>query len=520
MKKNNYQKDEILIICFILIISSIFTVSIGVYGFGDSPSYYSMTNSLVKDGDLIIDNRDVARWNSCKFHNVPAGTYILIDEKGTMRYAKPILYPLIAAPFFFLFGNIGFAMLNGLFLGSSIALGYIFLKKYFNKNNSLLISALFFLCSFMPVYATWIHPEMMLFFACSLCLWLWRYKNQTISAAFIIGIVSSVKIIFLLLLVPLIVILTLEKRFRELFKTIAICLLGISIMLFLTLLFIRQFSPYNGLRGYISPSRIPYFTLKDVRDALVITPSVFKGMEFNSWGLFFRNILNFFMGRFTGIIWYAFPGVVCVAIYLLNRQRINKKEKVFGDVILLVIFLLLVMLIIIKPLNYFGGRGVVGNRYFFILPALLFLPTIKAFKKPAKIALIFLPGLFLNFQIIKNEIFIKNYAAHTSVFPLRYAFLEISQIEALPVRQIGISEDIFLYTPLGLEEQVGKKILINSKQEVVIVQKNRTNYLKLETDRGEIILQPKEILKNKVSREVKSFYYFKAGRLTWVNNIY
>ena len=168
-----------------------------------------------------------------------------------MGYAKPILYPLIAAPFFFLFGANGFSLLNGLFLGGSIALSYLFLRKYFNRVDSLFIATAFFLCSFIPVYIVWVHPEMMLFFACSLSMWLWLHKDKTTLSALIIGIMSSVKIMFIFLLIPIIVVLGFDRKFKELFKAIGIYALGVGAMSFLTVLFFGQFFPYNGAKGFI-----------------------------------------------------------------------------------------------------------------------------------------------------------------------------------------------------------------------------------------------------------------------------
>jgi len=340
--------------------------------------------------------------------------------------------------------------------------------------------------------------------------------------------------VFLLLALPLIVVLVSKKKFKQLSKAIGACLVGIGFLLLLTYLFLGQFSAYSGpgSYGYLSPSQIPYLTMEGVRKGLVIVGSPLEDIGFNNWGLFFRNILYFFIGRFTGIIWYAFPAVICAGIYLLNRRYISKEEKIAGDSILIATFLLAVILIVARPLNYFGGRGFICNRYFFILPALLYLPTIKMIKNPKKILLMFLPGLIVSSQIIINEFYFDKlpmghwankqvYArgVHTCTFPLRYAPLEITSLESLAINNVEVSHDVLLYIPLGLSKRIDKKILIDAGQEVVIVKKDSIDPLRLKTDKDEIILKPKVKLKNKLNGQYKSLYYFKADRSTWINSI-
>lgn len=524
MKISSY-KSEIIIISFIFCISIIMTVSIGIHKYGDSPSYYAMADSFINDGDFIIDNRDITRWNNNKITDIPIGVYVGVDKSGVMKYSKPILYPLIAAPFLF-FGLFGVELLNGLFLGGSVTIMYFFARGYFTQMQSLLISVLFVVCSFMPIYAAWMAQDIMLFFACCLCIWLGLFKNKAMLAALIIGVVSSAKIMFLLLLLPLIAGYITKKGIKEILKTLGACFLGISGMFFLNFLFLRQFSAYSGLRGYFFIQSPQYITLELVRNNLVVVKSQLEGFEFNSWQLFSRNLFNFFFGRFTGIIWYGFPGVISVGFYLLRRKKLLRLEKTSGDSILMVMVALILILIIARPLNYFGGRGFVCNRYFFIFPALFFLPAMRIIKKPKNLALAFLPGLLISSQLINISLPSNKYSssfplsAYTRAFPLRYAPLEISQIESFIVPNFEISESTSLYAPLGLKKRISQKIQLDRGQEIVIVRKQGAENLKLETDYGEIVLEPVVTLKSKVIKESKSFYYFKAKYSIWVNAIH
>ncbi len=522
-------RSQIIGVALVLIISIIFSIIIGIYEqIGDGPSYFLMVDSILEDGDFILENTDISRWDYSWYGNSPFGAHIMVNKKGVLKYAKPILYPLIAAPFFLFFGNIGFSLLNGLFLGGSIALGYFMLSKYFSRGNALLITAGFFFCSFIPAYVSWLHPEMMLFFACVLCMRLLLDVKLAKFAALVIGIMSTVKIFFLFLLIPLMVVLLPEKRIKELLKALGMLLFGVGVMLFVNLIFLKQFLSYSGITGLISFRLTPYLSIEQVRDSLSIESSQFIGFEFNSLGLFLRNAAAFFVGRFTGLIWYAFPAVVCAFVYAAYRKRINARERWFGDSVLAAAALLIVTLIIARPLNYFGGRGFICNRYFFILPAMLFLPAIRMVKNPKNLFLFFLPGLLINYQVIKNEFTMKNrvargyiaaLSAHTCVFPFKYAPLEIFQSESLLLHNWEVSNNSSIYFPLGLISLKDKKISIDKGQELVIVSENAKDYISLETARGKILLKPKTIWKNKENNECKSFYYYRAPLPTLVKSI-
>ncbi len=527
MRKIN---SETWIVSFIMGLCIVFSMSAGVRGYGDGYSYCLMVDSLMKDGDLKVEKEDIVRWKNNKFDNIAIGAHVFFDKKGTPRYAKPFLYPLISIPFYF-FGGKGFSLLNGLFLGGSIVFCYFFIRKYFNKINSMLIAMLFFFCSYIPVYVSWIHSEMMLFFACSLCMWLFFCKNKSSLAALIIGIVSSVKIVFLLLLVPFFAVMIFEKEYKKLSKSLAVFILGIGFILSLNFLLFGQLSPYSGVnRGFFVSKAGESERVEEMIYPVTAIDSQFEGFEFNSWKLFFRNLGNFFIGRFTGIIWYGFPGVGCIGLYLLKRRHLVKEERKIGDNILLAAIALVLVLIIARPLNYFGGKGFVCNRYFFILPALLFLPLFKAFKNPKIIMLLFLPGLLINFNIITSEVFAKSKSfyykkysntfipgVYACAFPLRHFPLELTQIESLPVSKIKISENRSFYFPLGFKEKNDKGILIDKEQEIVIVQRGKENFI-LKTDRKNLSLKPAIKLKSRLSEEYKSFYYFKAKQLTLINN--
>jgi len=517
---------DIVSLIFILTVSFIFTESIGIHNYGDSPSYRLMIKSLIYDKDLILDKKDIQRWRKNK--DTPTGAYVFIDKKGVIKYGKPLLYPLIALPFFFIFKTSGLILLNSLLLGGSIVCGFCYLKRYFNRFYSLILSILFFFCSYIPFYTGWITPDEMIFFACCLVMYLILVKNKPDLAGLIIGIVTSAKIVFSLLLIPLFAILIEEKAYRRLKNTICLYLTGLLSMLILTFIFLGRISPYTELSGYI-PARIkPYSAIDDIKNSLVIVP-LFIGIHFNSWDLFFRNILNFFIGRFTGIIWYAPPAFVCIVLYLLSIRMMKKKEKIIGISILSAALLLVLILVVLRPLNYFGGEDFIGNRYCFILPAMLFLPLRKI--RPYKLILLFFSGFTVTFPILKTELLSKNrdffympyvfkHSAYTCGFPLKYAPLEISQIESFMVWRAKLSENTFIYIPCGIKKQEKEKILLARGQEAVIVRQAKSDLFKLSLGKQSIVLHPQITLQDKIHHKYKTFYYFKPDRAIWLRVVF
>ncbi len=492
---------------------------LGVRTCGDSNTYYSMIESLINEGDFIVDNRDLTRWQHHYEHHKrcygPSAVSVVVSKQGTIRYAKPIIYPFVAAVFFFLLGETGLALLNGLFLGGSILLCVSFLGKYFSKRNSFIIAIMFFFGSFMPAYLVWVHPEMMLFFACVLCMWLWLSKGKIYIAALAIAMAASVKIVFVLMLLPIVVELISKRRFKELTKTLGVFCLGAGAILGITYLFFGQISPYAGLVALLHSG--VNSSLVQLKSEMIIYPPEVFGFIFDGWRPLLRSMLNFFIGRFTGIVWYAFPSAVCAAIYFLKRLKITRQEKLLGDSILLSALLVALTLVVARPNNYFGGLGFVCNRYFFIVPILLFLPTLKQIKNKKTIVLMFLPGMILSLQVISHE-----YMRHPRYNPsslLKFAPLEIYQVESMLIFNVKMKENIVLYIPAGPRKQIDRRILINAGDEIVIVQHHSAKDIKLTTNYGDIVLQAKAKLKNRQDKTFRSFYHFKACHPTWINNI-
>jgi hypothetical protein len=511
------------IIGFILLLAVLFAVWAGPHREGDGVSYYMMTSSLAKDGDLILDGHDEARWNKENFEGIPVGVYVRFDDKGHMRYAKPALYPLIAAPFLLVLGRAGLVVLNGLMLGLCVVFAYLSLRRYINRLSSFLISTGFFAFSFIPAYISWMTPDIFLFFSCSLCVYL-LYADQPEACALIIGLIGAEKPAFLVMLVPLIAFIAAGKKSSRIVKTVIICFLGTALVLLINFYFLKTFYAYSDPKYMVSSGMAPH-TLEELRARLALAPAELLDMRFNSWPLFIRNIINFSAGRFSGMFWYGFPAVVCVFTYLWRRKLLTPVEKTRNDSILSAAVLLITILLFFRPLNYFGGLGFWGTRYFYLFPVLLLPVAFKGMKRPWLVFLFFLPAFWVSSQVLGSSLSVKAwgsslwreknvlfFSVHTCKAPLRYAPLEINAVENLRVYNLDLGGGLTLYAPLGIKKDPAGSFIFEKGQEMVFLGREKQAGLALQTTAGEFILRPVLIIDDRTGQEQKAFFYFKPGR--------
>jgi hypothetical protein len=508
---------------FILLLAVLFAAWAGAHIQGDSVSYYMMADSLAQDQDLILDNRDAARWNREKFEGVPVGVYVRFDAQGNMRYAKPVLYPLVAAPFLFFLGRFGLVFLNGLLLGFCVVFAYLALRRYSPRPDSFLIALGFFIFSFIPAYISWITPEIFLFFSCSLCSYL-LLVNRPMACALIIGLVGAEKAAFLVMAVPLIVFFASRKEYKRLLKASLFCFWAALATLLINFYFIKTAFAYSHPTYMVSGGMVPH-TLEELRNRLILAPSELFDMRFNSPQLLGRNTSNFFIGRFSGMIWYGFPAAVCVLIYLWRRRKLGQEEKQQNDGILAAAGLLMAVLLFFRPLNYFGGLGFFGSRYYYIFPALLLPAAFKGMKRPGLALLFFLPAALVSSQVLETSLTLRSwgisswrakkvlsFSVHTCKSPLKFAPLEINAVENLMVYNLVISEGLVLYAPLGIKNNPGGLLMFAKGQELVFVSHKRQGRLAIETTAGEFVLRPVLVLEDRSGIERKSFFYFRPGQ--------
>ena len=155
---------------------------------------------------------------------------------------------------------------------------------------------------------------------------------------------------------------------------------------------------------------------------IVFDPSVF-------WSRLGHNILYFFVGRHSGMVPYFFPGVFALVAFLWPGRRRASWQWLVLAVAVAEILLILVWI----PYNYFGGGGVLGNRYFmnsyglflFLLPP---LESLGAALVPWAV------GALFTAKIVLNPFYSSFYPAeHAKAGPLRWLPVEMTLINDLPI---------------------------------------------------------------------------------------
>ena len=381
---------------------------------GDEGTFLAMMQSLTLDGDLRFDERDAGR---AAVAVGGRGHLILQRASGeadgsesAFAYSKPVIFPLLAAPFYALFGKLGFGELgpiafNLLALGVALWLARRFLHSLAARHGDSRGLADLALVSFagpavVVPYAFWRMADslqfslalagLVLIFGRSHRLTGWRgasWLGAVLLAALVTMRVSN----GLLALIPVAVIVAVQgqhegwlKGVKDSWRRAAAMLLGVvvSVLAFqlLTASLTGADNPYRAVRATFTPdtgypvgpqaddvlkrfqeNRASHFTRID-------RPVVSTQVLFSS--------LYVWVGRHTGLCVY-FP-----ASLLLLWLAVRRSDPT-GKVALLAFLGTLAFYVAWKPGNYFGGETFLGNRYLLpaypaLLVALRRLPPLRA----------------------------------------------------------------------------------------------------------------------------------------------
>jgi hypothetical protein len=168
----------------------------------DGATYYSMVWSLVADGDLRYEAKDVARVRR-EYPAGPQGIFlkrtsgaltwdgsagfpwlrrVRPDEKR-VYYAKAFAYPVAAAPFVFLLGSRGLLVCNAALFGCALWLIFADLRRSFAEWRALVVTLGLFVGTVTPLYVAWMTPEIFNFAVVVYSLVALRRQRPLLSAA-------------------------------------------------------------------------------------------------------------------------------------------------------------------------------------------------------------------------------------------------------------------------------------------------------------------------------------------------
>jgi len=359
--------------------------------FADEAVYLSMTMSLANDADLLWTRQDLE--NICEIYpSGPVGVILRKNPDNSIVYAKPFLFPLFSAFFYVLLGTKGILIFNFLCLWMIIRWLSIF---WGNSVSSVCFAAgsLSF-TAFLP-YTLWLHPEIFIAFLISGFCFYWltaNDKNQqkhSIWMAIFLSLATAIKPPFLVFGIPAAFSLLKKRKFRAL----SIFFTLILLIIIASAIWTGQINPYEGNRK-IFLTQFPLDTATDVFGSGNSWSTENAGFHFN-YNVFFWNLLFFWIGKYSGILWYFFPGLITGILAL--KQSNNRK----GYQLLAMFLITVIIELILIPSNYHGGGGALGNRYFVnFYPVLLFaLPHIP--KNRVIVSILAISALFSGSFLIR-----------------------------------------------------------------------------------------------------------------------
>ncbi len=397
------HRQALLVLCAVGMVLLAFSLAVDYprtarVMWSDEATYYTMAHSLAFDGDLLYTRHDLERV-SREFPGGPSGIFLkrgrrldlrlttqfpFLVNKGELTeeiyYAKASLYSLAAAPWVRLFGTNGLLVLHSLVFLSILICGYFFLVTNNTAGVSLAYTLTFFFATVVPAYFVWMTPELFNLGLVFLGAFFWLYKERAetppwflrggasdVIAAAIWGAVSYSKPSNVFLIIPMFLLLLMRGKWKRAFGTGAVFSVVLVGLFVAHLLATGEMNYQGGERKTFLgkyPFQTPDLTFYNTGIGKV-TSEIYTQQP---WDIIFHDLYFFHIGRFSGIAIYSFPIVVSLALFLLAPKQ-HWQWLLLG-----VATFECLLLIVWMPVNYFGGGGTLGNRYFLnILPLYFFL---------------------------------------------------------------------------------------------------------------------------------------------------
>ena len=367
-----------------------------------------------------------------------------------LYYGKSFMYPLVAAPFVFAAGTNGFLLLHALLLALLVFAAYLFIAARSPASVAVVLAAGYFLASVSPGYLVWTTPELFNLATVTVGYFCWLYKEiapeplprglrwlrtaaSDIAAVALLAMATFSKPTNGLLVLPIIGLLVARRGWRR----------AILISALFGLLLGGFFAANLGVTGdwnFQGGARSTYYgafpfqtasmgyevgmsrATNDVLWNIIFDPQVF-------WSRLGWNLVYFVVGRHSGMLPYFFPGLFALALFLRPGQpRAGWQWAVLG-VAMTEILLILVWI----PHNYFGGGGVLGNRYFMNTYG-LFLFLLPPVASGAAALVPWAVGALFTAPIVLNSFYASfNPAEVAKSGPLRWLPVEMTLINDLPI---------------------------------------------------------------------------------------
>jgi len=363
---------------------------------GDEATYVAMAASLARDGDLAFAAPD-RRWAEAR-----GGAALILERTARgVHYSKPVLYPLLAAPFLAIAGEAGLIAFNLLVLGLALLLARALLVRV-AAGARVTEALLTFACaSALVPYLVWRMAETLqvalALAGLSLALAAERgasgpaqgavarllaARHAPLTGALLLGLLIGLREPHAAVAaVPVLAALG-GRRWRRAAAAAAAVAAGYLLVLGLTWATTGALNPYkaeratfNAATGYpagedAARALARFGTDEAWATSMLDVRPVWQG-ERTAYA-----VLYFFVGRHSGLIAY-FPAALLLGALALGARDRVAWAGLAGFAGLAAFYL------VWWPANYFGGETFVGNRYLLaaypcLLLALPRLPSRRA----------------------------------------------------------------------------------------------------------------------------------------------
>ncbi len=444
---------------------------------GDEATYYVLAHSLARDFDFQFERKDLIRvWE--EFPG-PQGIFLkrgkAIDVRGAgefpfvqwvknedpqretrLYFSKSYIYPLVAAPFVFLFGTNGFLVFHAILIALDLLVVYLFILALTKSNRvALSLAAAFLGVSVVPVYFVWLVPELFNVSLALYAIFFWAYKEVAVDrlaaspsrtlagpasdyiAAVLVALATFSKPPHLLLLVPMIALAALRFQWKRVMMMTVICA-SVTLALFAVNAAVTGEFNYQGgdRKTFYHHTGFPFANTWETfdnmdrvrgRDDLLLGDVL---VNTHSGTVLRHNLWYFLVGRNAGLLPYFFPGILALVLFLFSKQKHPWQWLALATIAGVV-----VMHVFVWPFTWNGGGGPIGSRYFLAFYA-LFLVLIPATVGMGAAVIAFLVGALFTASMVLNPFYSSTHTGeHTKSGPLRMLPIELTLINDLPVAQ-------------------------------------------------------------------------------------
>ncbi len=388
---------------------------------GDEATYAMQAASLAWDFDLAYSRKDydrfVAQWGG-----PPDGVILQSGDGGAhITYGKPFLYALAVAPFVRLSPLRGALVANLLMLAAATVMAARTLRRRVGPLAPLAVAILLF-GSVAFAYVFWVHADIFLLAATAAGYALaygadrtrppqglappqvfaqgegerprWRWLGRWLAAGALLAIPGAFRPFYLVLLLPPLLAVPAGRR-RQGCGALAA---GAAALLLLTA--VVQHAAGGGWSGYTG-QRLGFYAQTGYPE--VDFPASRWNEELRRWGntswiqegafdpsasakLWGWNALYFLLGRNVGVLPYFLPLLLAAAAFRGDRGR---------WLIPLAVVAAAFCFLLVRPFNFYGGGGAIGNRYFLPLYAALWFMAARPLRAAHLVLVAALSALFL-----------------------------------------------------------------------------------------------------------------------------